>query len=89
MSNKTMRIFFPLKIANYPQGQYGPGDNPEEITPAEVVKYEDAILTAIDRENRHLKYNHGLAEYIRDDGLKERCIVCIRQWRFMMVNCRV
>ena len=45
---KTMRIFFPLKIITYPQGEYGLDDNnPMEITPAEAVAYEDAILAAI------------------------------------------
>ena len=33
MANETMRIFFPLKIITYPQGEYGLDDNPMEITP--------------------------------------------------------
>jgi len=47
MANETMRIFFPLKIITYPQGEYGLDDNLVEITPAEAVTYEDAILAAI------------------------------------------
>jgi len=31
MANETMRIFFPLKIITYPQGEYGVEDNPMEI----------------------------------------------------------
>jgi len=51
MANETMRIFFPLKIVTYPQGEYGMEDNPVEITPAEAVAYEDDILAAIAKEN--------------------------------------
>ncbi len=47
MANETMRIFFPLKIITYPQGEYGLDDNPEDITSKEAVAYEDAILAAI------------------------------------------
>lgn len=42
MANETMRIRFPLKIASYPQGEYGLEDNLTEITSA--VPSEDAIL---------------------------------------------
>ena len=52
MANETMRIFFPLKIITYPQGEYGLDGNPVEIMPAEAVTYEDAILAAIAKENR-------------------------------------
>ncbi|MFA7573112.1 MAG: hypothetical protein WCY24_05285 [Lutispora sp.] len=37
MANETMRIFFPLKIITYPQGEYGLDDNPEDITSKEAV----------------------------------------------------
>ena len=33
MANETMRIFFPLKIITYPQGEYGLDDSPTEIAP--------------------------------------------------------
>jgi hypothetical protein len=36
-ANEAMRIFFPLKIITYPQGEYGVEDSPVEITPAEAV----------------------------------------------------
>jgi|GEM_PF-2580238 len=52
MANETMRIFFPLKVITYSQGEYGVEDNPMEITPTEAVAYEDAILAAIAKENR-------------------------------------
>lgn len=72
MTNETMRIFFPLKIITYPQGEYGMDDNPEEITPAEALTYEDAILAAIAKENRLFENDRGLAEYIHDQELKEK-----------------
>ena len=70
MANETMRIFFPLKIITYPQGEYGVEDNSMEITSAEAVSYEDAILAAIAKENRHFENDRGLAEYIHDEVLK-------------------
>lgn len=65
-----MRIFFPLKIVNYPE--YGLDDFAEEITPAQAVAYEDAILAAIARENRHFENDRGLAEYLDEGPLKEK-----------------
>jgi len=49
-NGKRMCIFFPLKILTCHQGEYGVEDNPMEITPAEAVAYEDAILVAIAKE---------------------------------------
>ena len=72
MSNETMRIFFPLKIITYPQGEYGLEDNPEEINCTEAVSYEDAILAAIAKENRLFKNDRGLAEYIHDEDLNQK-----------------
>ncbi len=72
MANETMRIFFPLKIVTYPQGEYGVEDNPMEITPAEAVSFEDYILAAIVKENRLFENNRGLAEYIHDEALNEK-----------------
>lgn len=72
MANETMRIFFHLKIITYPQGEYGLEDYPEEISSAEAVVYEDQILAAIAKENRHFENDRGLAEYIRDEALKEK-----------------
>ena len=72
MANETMRIFFPLKIITYPQGEYGLDDNPVEITPAEAVAYEDAILAAIAKENRFFENDRGLAEYIHDEALNKK-----------------
>jgi hypothetical protein len=39
-------------------------DSPVEITPAEAVAYEDAILAAVAKENRFFKNDRRLAEYI-------------------------
>jgi len=72
MANETMRIFFPLKIITHPQGEYGLEDNPMEITPAEAVAYEDAILAAIAKENRFFENDRGLAEYIHDELLNKK-----------------
>lgn len=72
MANETMRIYFPLKIITYPQGEYGLEDNSVDITPAEAVPFEDAILAAIAKENRFFENDRGLAEYINDDALKEK-----------------
>ncbi|MFZ5944318.1 MAG: hypothetical protein ACOYVD_09425 [Bacillota bacterium] len=72
MANETMRIFFPLKIITYPQGEYGLDDNPEDITSKEAVAYEDSILAAIAKENRFFENDRGLAEYIHDEALNKK-----------------
>jgi hypothetical protein len=72
MANEIMRIFFPLKIITYPKGEYGVEDNPMELTPTEVVAYEDAILAAIAKENRLFENDRGLAEYIHDEALNKK-----------------
>ena len=72
MSNETIRIYFPLKIITYPQGEYGLEDYSVDITPAEAAAYEDAILATIAKENRHFENDRGLAEYIHDDAFKEK-----------------
>jgi len=75
MANEMMRIFFPLKIITYPQHEYGEcglDDPPEEITSAEAMTYEDAILAAIAKENRHFENDRGLAEYLNESTLKEK-----------------
>lgn len=71
MANETMRIFFPLKIFSYPQYDCSE-DEREDISPREAVAYEDQILAAIARENRHVENDRGLAEYIHDEALKEK-----------------
>lgn len=72
MANETMRIFFPLKIITYLKGECGLDDNPVEITPADAVSYEDAILAAIAKENRFFETDRGLAEYIHDESLNKK-----------------
>jgi hypothetical protein len=72
MANETMRIFFPLKIVTYPKGEYGLEDNPVEISPAEAVAYEGAILASIAKENRLFENDRGLAEYIHDEALNKK-----------------
>lgn len=71
MANETMRIFFPLKIFSYPQYDCSE-DEREDISPREAVAYEDQILAAIAKENRHFENDRGLAEYIHDEALKEK-----------------
>ena len=71
MANETMRIFFPLKIFSYPQNDCSE-DEREDISPREAVAYEDQILDAIAKENRHFENDRGLAEYIHDEALKEK-----------------
>ena len=71
MSNDTMRIFFPLKIFTYPQYDCLE-DEREDISPKEAVAYEDQILAAIAKENRHFENDRGLAEYIHDEALQEK-----------------
>lgn len=71
MANETMRIFFPLKIFSYPQYDCSE-DEREDISPREAVAYEDQILVAIEKENRHFENDRGLAEYIHDKALKEK-----------------
>lgn len=36
------------------------------------MAYENQILAAIAKENRHFENDRGLAEYIHDDALKEK-----------------
>lgn len=71
MANETMRIFFPLKIISYPQYDCSE-DEREDISPREAVAYEDQILAAIAKENRHFENDRGLAEYIHDESIKEK-----------------
>jgi len=71
MANETMRIFFPLKIFSYPQYDCSE-DEREDISSRDAVAYEDQILAAIAKENRHFENNRGLAEYIHDEALKEK-----------------
>lgn len=69
MANEIMRIFLPLKIFCYPQYDCIE-DAREDISPSEAVVYEDQILAAIAKENRHFENDRGLAEYIHDEALK-------------------
>ncbi len=71
MANETMRIFFPLKIFSYPQYDCSE-DEREDILSRDAVSYEDQILAAIAKENRHFENDRGLAEYIHDEALKEK-----------------
>ena len=71
MANETMRIFFPLKIFSYPQYDCSE-DEREDISSRDAVAYEDQILAAIAKENRHFENDRGLAEYIHDEALKEK-----------------
>lgn len=71
IANETMRIFFPLKIVSYPKYDCSE-DEREDISPREAVAYEDRILAAIAKENRHFENDRGLAEYIHDEVLKEK-----------------
>lgn len=66
-----MRIFFPLKIFSYPQYDCSE-DEREDISSRDAVSYEDQILAAIAKENRHFENDRGLAEYIHDEALKEK-----------------
>jgi hypothetical protein len=71
MANETMRIFLPLKIFSYPQYDCSE-DEREDISPREAVAYEDQILAAIAKENRHFENDRGLAEYIHDETLNKK-----------------
>jgi len=71
MANETMRIFFPLKIFSYPQYDCSE-DEREDISSRDAVAYEDQILAAIAKENRHFENDRALAEYIHDEALKEK-----------------
>ncbi|MEY8354939.1 hypothetical protein AALB39_16485 [Lachnospiraceae bacterium 54-53] len=71
MLNETMRIFFPLKIVSYPQFDYSEDDR-DEISPEEAVEYEDLILEAIEKKNRHFENERGLVEYLDTGTLKEK-----------------
>jgi len=71
MANETMRIFFPLKIFSYPQYDCSE-DEREDISSRDAVAYEDQILAAIAKENRHFENARRLAEYIHDEALKEK-----------------
>lgn len=68
---QMMRIFFPLKIFSYPQYDCSE-DEREDISSKEAVAYEDQILAAIAKENRHFENDRGLAEYLDEGTLKEK-----------------
>ena len=72
MASETMRIFFPLKIVTYPQGEFGMEDNPVQMTSSEAAAYEEVILAAIAKENRQFENDRGLAEYIHDEALSQK-----------------
>ena len=72
MANETMRIFFPLKIVIYPQGEFGMEGNPVQMTSTEAAACEEAILAAIAKENRQFENGRGLAEYIHDEALCQK-----------------
>lgn len=69
---QMMHIYFPLKIITYPKDEYGQEEDPEDISLTEAMAYEDQILAAIDKENRHFENDRGLAEYIHDDALNKK-----------------
>ena len=71
MANETMRILFPLNIVSYPQHDCSE-DERQNISPREAVAYEDQILAAIAKENRHFENDRGLAEYIHDEALSQK-----------------
>ena len=71
MANETMRIFFPLKIVSYPHYDCSE-DEREDISSRQAVAYEDQILGAIAKENRHFENDRGLAEYLHDEALNEK-----------------
>jgi len=71
MANETMRVFFPLKIVSYPQYDCSEDDR-KDISSKEAVMYEDQILAAIAKENRHFENDRGLAEYLDEGTLKEK-----------------
>ena len=80
MTNETMSIFFPLKIISYPQYDCSE-DEREDISPREAVVYEDQILAAIAKENRHLKMTMVLPNISTMRFSKKRCIARILQWK--------
>ncbi|UWG97454.1 hypothetical protein LPY66_01035 [Dehalobacter sp. DCM] len=71
MANETMRIFLPLTIFTYPRYNCSE-DEREDISSREAVAYEDQILAAIAKENRHFENDRGLAEYIHDEALNKK-----------------
>lgn len=81
MANEMMCIFFPLKIVTYPD--YGSDDFAEEISPAEAVAHEDAILAAIARRIGILKATAVLLSILTMRPSNKRSTACIHRWGSM------
>ena len=70
-----LRLFSPLTATRYPRYEYeweelnGEG---EELLPAELCSYQKEILDQIAKERLPEEEDRGLAEYLNDEGLKEK-----------------
>jgi len=86
MGNETMRIFFPLKIVNYPQYDCSE-DEREDISPREAVAYENQILAASPRRTGTLKMIVVLPSTFTTMLSRKRCIARTHRWRSSMESC--
>ena len=70
---KMIRLFSPLTAIRYPRYDLedlnGEG---EELLPAELCSYQKEILDQIAKERLPEEGDRGLAEYLNDEGLKEK-----------------
>lgn len=69
---QTLRLFSPLFPNFYARTEWGDfEDEPEELTAAEAVKYEEEILALIEKYKLSDEGERGLAVYL-DDGLSQK-----------------
>lgn len=64
---QTLRLFSPLFPHIYLKNDWGDYENePEDLTAAEAMEYEEEILALIEKEKLHDEDERGLAVYLDD-----------------------
>lgn len=70
---QTLRLFSPLFPNFYAKTEWGDFENePEELTAAEAVEYEEEILALIEKHKLFDEGERGLAVYLHNDALSEK-----------------
>ncbi len=70
---QTLRLFSPLFPRFYSRNEWGDlEDEPEDLSPAELLEYEDEILALIEKYKLPDEGERGLAVYLHDAALSEK-----------------
>ena len=68
-----LRLFSPLTATRYPRYDWDDiNGEEEELLPTELCNYQKEILDQIAKERLSEEGDRGLAEYLNDEGLKEK-----------------